>query len=495
MEILNNIVSGFGVAMTITNLSWCLIGVMLGTLVGVLPALGPLAAISILLPLTYSMSDPITAIIFISGIYYGTQYGGSTTSILLNIPGEVSSSVTTIDGHQMTRKGRGGAALTIAALSSFFAGTVATFIIALLSQPLAKIAFLFGPAEYAALMLLGLIAAVSLNKGSLLKGAGMVLIGVLLALVGSDVNSGATRFTLGIPELTDGISFAIVAMGIFGLGEIVYNTFHTEKVKATVPLFKELYPSKQEIGQSAMPALRGTLLGSILGLLPGGGAIMSSFVSYAVEKKISKNPQEFGRGAVAGVAGPEAANNAGAQTSFIPMLSLGIPTTPVMALIVAVLILHGIKPGPQVISNNANLFWGLIASMWVGNLMLLLLNLPLVGIWISVLRISWKILYPIVLLICVIGAYYISNSWSGVLLLLPFALLGYIFKLLGCEPTPLAMGFVVGALFEEYLRRALIVSRGDWLVFLHKPISLTFLLITCVLIISSVIFRYRKNQY
>ena len=493
MDILSNILLGFGVAFSATNLLWCLIGVMLGTLVGVLPALGPLAAISILLPLTYSMSDPIAAVIFISGVYYGSQYGGSTTSILLNIPGEVSSSVTMIDGYQLTRKGRGGAALSIAALSSFFAGTVATVFIALLAQPLAKVAFFFGAAEYAALMLLGLVAAVSLNNGSLLKGAGMVLIGILLALVGSDINSGDVRFTLGIPELTDGISFALVAMGIFGLGEIIYNTFHTSKIKATVPSFKELYPSKQEIGQSAMPTLRGTFLGSLLGLLPGGGPVMSSFASYAMEKKISKNPQEFGRGAMAGVAGPEAANNAGAQTSFIPMLSLGIPTTPVMALILATLMIHGIKPGPQVISTEANLFWGVIASFWIGNFMLLLLNLPLVGVWVSVLRLSWKVLYPIIFLICVIGAYYISNNWTGVLLLLPFALLGYIFKLLDCKPTPLAMGFVVGALFEEYLRRALIVSRGDWLVFLYKPISLTFLLIAFVLVISSIVFRYRKN--
>jgi hypothetical protein len=494
MEILSNILSGFSIAMTATNLLWCLIGVMLGTLVGILPAIGPLAAISILLPMTYGMPNTTTAIIFISGIYYGTQYGGSTTAILLKIPGEISSTVTTIDGNQMTRNGRGGSALAIAALGSFFAGTVATLIIAMLAKPLAEIAFLFGASEYAALMMLGLIAAVSISYGSFLKGSAMVLIGILLGLVGADINSGATRFTLGIPELTDGISFAIVAMGIFGLGEIIYNTFHEKKIKAIIPSLKELYPSKQEISQSAMPILRGTLLGSILGLLPGGGAMMSSFASYAVEKKISKKPEEFGRGAVAGVAGPEAANNAGAQTSFIPMLSLGIPTTPVMALIVAILILHGIQPGPQVISNNANLFWGLIASMWIGNFMLLLLNLPLVGIWISVLRISWKVLYPTIVLICVIGAYYINNSWIDVFLLIPFALLGYIFKLLDCEPAPLAMGFVVGALFEEYFRRSLTIARGDWLVFLYRPISLIFILIACALVIMSLVFKYRKKQ-
>jgi len=493
MDILNNIVSGFSVAVSVTNLLWCFIGVTMGTLVGVLPALGPLAAVSILLPIVFNIADPVTGIIFLAGVYYGTQYGGSTTAILLNIPGEISSTVTTIDGNQMARKGRAGAALSIAAMSSFFAGTVATIIIALLSQPLSKTAFFFGAAEYGALMLLGLFAAVSLNHGSMLKGIAMVFVGILLGLVGSDVNSGVVRFTLGIQELTDGIPFAILAMGLFGLGEIVYLLFHERKDNKIITTVDNLYPTKKEMKESLMPTLRGTFLGSILGLLPGGGAIMSSFASYAVEKKISKKPEEFGRGAVAGVAGPEAANNAGAQTSFIPMLSLGIPTTPTIAIILAVLIIQGIQPGTTVISKHPDLFWGLIASMWIGNFMLLLLNLPLVGLWVSILKISWKILYPIIILICLTGAYYINKSWFDVLLLFPFALLGYIFKRLDCQPASLIMGFVLGALFEEHVRRALIISRGDWLIFLNKPISLAFIVVTCILLIIGISYR-KKNQ-
>ena len=493
MDILNNIVSGFSVAVSVTNLLWCFIGVTMGTLVGVLPALGPLAAVSILLPIVFNIADPVTGIIFLAGVYYGTQYGGSTTAILLNIPGEISSTVTTIDGNQMARKGRAGAALSIAAMSSFFAGTVATIIIALLSQPLSKTAFFFGAAEYGALMLLGLFAAVSLNHGSMLKGIAMVFVGILLGLVGADINSGVVRFTLGIQELTDGIPFAILAMGLFGLGEVFYLLFHERKDNKITTTFSDLYPTKKEIKESVMPALRGTFLGSILGLLPGGGAIMSSFASYAVEKKISKKPEEFGRGAVAGVAGPEAANNAGAQTSFIPMLSLGIPTTPTIAIILAVLIIQGIQPGTTVISKHPDLFWGLIASMWIGNFMLLLLNLPLVGLWVSILKISWKILYPIIILICLTGAYYINKSWFDVLLLFPFALLGYIFKRLDCQPASLIMGFVLGALFEEHVRRALIISRGDWLVFLNKPISLAFIMVTSILLIIGISYR-KKNQ-
>jgi TctA family transporter len=493
MDILNNIASGFSVAVSVTNLLWCFVGVTMGTLVGVLPALGPLAAVSILLPIVFNISDPVTGIIFLAGVYYGTQYGGSTTAILLNIPGEISSTVTTIDGNQMARKGRAGAALSIAAMASFFAGTVSTIIIALLSQPLSKTAFFFGAAEYGALMLLGLLAAVSLNHGSMLKGIAMVFVGILLGLVGSDVNSGAVRFTLGIQELTDGIPFAILAMGLFGLGEIVYLLFHERNDNKITTTVDSLYPTKKEMKESLMPTVRGTFLGSILGLLPGGGAIMSSFASYAVEKKISKKPEEFGRGAVAGVAGPEAANNAGAQTSFIPMLSLGIPTTPTIAIILAVLIIQGIQPGTTVMTKHPDLFWGLIASMWIGNFMLLLLNLPLVGLWVSILRISWKVLYPMIIVICLTGAYYINKSWFDVLLLLPFALLGYIFKLLDCQPASLIMGFVLGELFEEHVRRALIISRGDWLVFLTKPISLSFIVITCILLVIGISFR-KQNQ-
>lgn len=491
--ILNNLALGFGTAITITNLSWCLLGVLLGTLVGVLPGLGPTAAISILLPLTYSINDVTTSLILIAGLYYGTQYGGSTTSILLNLPGEAASTVTTIDGYRMTQNGRGGAALAIAALASFFAGTVSTFIIVFLGQPLAELAFLFGPAENAALMMLGLLAAVSLNQGSFLKGVGMVLLGILVGLIGTDVASGKVRFDFGMPEFYDGISFAIVAMGIFGLGEIAYNLFHGEHAKVRVPSLRNLYPTKQELKGSVAPTIRGSLLGSVLGMLPGGGALISSFASYAVEKRIAKDPNRFGKGAVEGVAAPEAANNAGAQTSFIPMLSLGLPTNPVMALMIAVLIANGITPGPQVISANPSLFWGLIASMWIGNIFLVILNLPLVGIWVNILKISRKIMYPLVLTVCGAGAYYINHSWLDVALLLPFGALGYILRLLECDVAPMAMGFVVGSLFEEYLRRALTVSRGDWMVFVDRPLSLALLSLAVIFVAAGFMAKRGKN--
>jgi putative tricarboxylic transport membrane protein len=495
MEYLNDIIYGFSVASTSANLLWCFLGVFIGTLAGVLPGVGPLATISILLPLILKIPDPTTGIILLAGIYYGTQYGGSITSILMNIPGEASSAVTCIDGYQMTRKGKAGAALSITALSSFFAGTIATFIIIFLAKPLANIAYLFGPIEYTVLMLLGLVAAVSLNQGSTLKGIAMVLIGILLGMVGADVNSGIVRFTFNIKELSDGISFGIIAMGIFGLGEIVYNYFHKELVKLIkTNLSLSLHLTKNEIKESMVPIIRGTAIGSILGLLPGGGTIISSFASYSVEKYFSKNPQQFGKGAIAGVAGPESANNAAAQTSLVPMLILGLPVTPVMSLCLAVLMIYGITPGPQIITQQANLFWGLIASMYIGNFFLLLLNLPLVGIWISILKIPRKILYSIVLLACVTGAYFLNNSWFDVLLLVPFAILGYIFRLLGCEPAPMAMGFVVGALFEEYLRRSLAISRGDWYIFLEKPISLTLILFFFIIFFSKMLHTYMQHK-
>lgn len=494
MEILTNLLLGLETAVSITNLGVCFLGVVLGTLVGVLPGLGPLTAISILLPLTYNMADPVSAIIFMAGLYYGTQYGGSTTSILMNLPGEASSLVTTIDGYAMTQRGRGGAALAIAALASFIGGTIATVLIVMLGQPLAEVAFLFGPTEYAALMILGLLASVSLTQGSFIKGVGMTLLGILLGAVGTDINSGMLRFTMGIPELVDGISFGIIAMGMFGLSEIVYNTFHEPSKKIIVPKFKDLYPTKQEMKDSWPASLRGTALGSILGLLPGGGAIISSFASYTLEKRIAKDSSKFGKGAVQGVAGPEAANNAGAQTGFIPMLSLGLPVTPIMALMVATLIIHNIQPGPQVISSNPALFWGLIVSMWLGNLFLLILNLPLVGIWVSFLKIPRRIMYPTIVAICLVGAYYINNSWFDVMLLIPFGLVGYLLRVLDCEPAPLAMGFIMGAMFEEHFRRSMMINRGDLLVFLEHPISLTFLLITVILITFSLFWKRKHHD-
>lgn len=493
MEIVQHLILGIETAFTLDNLLWCFLGVLLGTLVGVLPGLGPFAAISILLPITYYL-DPISGIIMLAGIFYGTQYGGSTTSILLNLPGESSSVITVVDGYQMTRNGRGGAALAVAALSSFFAGCVATAVIVIIGVPLSKLAFQFGPAEYAALMLVGLIASAALARGSFLKAISMVMFGVLLGIIGIDINSGVERFTLGIPNLYDGISFAVLAMGMFGMAEIVYNIMHTKPVAVENPRFSELYPNREEISRSIPAAMRGTALGSLLGLLPGAGAIISSFASYTLEKKISKTPERFGRGAVEGVAGPEAANNAGAQTSFIPMLSLGLPTTPVMALLIAALMIHDIQPGPEVISSNPALFWGLIISMIIGNFFLLVLNLPLVGLWIRVLTIPRWLLYPAIMVFCVIGAYHINHNWFDVMLLIPFTILGYLFKRWGCEPAPLAMGFVVGRALEEYLRRALMISDGSWWEFIDKPISLALIAVAVILLLISARSFAKKSE-
>jgi TctA family transporter len=484
MEILDSLLLGTLSAFTFKNLIWCFAGVFLGTLVGVLPGLGPFAAISMLLPLTYHL-DPITGIIFLAGLYYGTQYGGSTTSILLNLPGESSSVVTCTDGYQMTKKGRGGAALSIAAIASFIAGIVATTMIIAIGIPLSKLALKFGPAEYTSLMLLGLLVASVLSKSSFSKSFSMVLIGILIGIVGIDINSGIERFTFNVPNLYNGISFAIIAMGMFGLSEILYNILHEKENKFKPPTIKELYPNKQEIKDSTPAILRGTMLGAILGVLPGAGAIISSFASYSLEKKISKNPEKFGTGAIEGVAGPEASNNAAAQTSFIPMLTLGIPFTPVMALLIAALTIHDIQPGPQIISNNGVLFWALIVSMLVGNFMLVILNVPLIGIWIKVISIPRKILYPLIIVICIIGAYYINNSWFDPLLLIPFTVIGYYFKKWKCDPAPLAKGFVLGPLLEEYFRRTMMISDGSFMIFLEKPLSLTFIIISTALILLS----------
>lgn len=480
---IENLFLGFTVALTPDNLLWCFIGVLLGTIVGVLPGLGPFAAISMLLPLTY-YTDPISGLIMIAGLFYGTQYGGSTTSILLNLPGESSSVVTTLDGYQMTKNGRGGAALAIAAIGSFIAGIFATLLISALAIPLASVAFKFGPSEYTSLMVLGLMAAVMLSQGSILKSLAMVSFGILLGTIGVDVNTGIERFTFDIPNLYDGISFAIIAMGFFGLAEVFYNLLNTKEKKVIIPKLTELYPSKSELARSAPAIMRGTALGSFLGLLPGAGAIISAFASYTLEKKISKEPEKFGQGEIKGVAAPESANNAGCQTSFIPMLSLGLPTTPVMALIIASLMMHDIQPGPDVISNNPELFWGLIASMCIGNFLLVILNLPLVGLWIRIISIPRSILYPSILILCMIGAYHINNSWFDVLLLIPFTILGYCFKKWHCEPAPLAMGFVIGSSLEEYARRALMISDGSWITFIDKPISLALLIVALILILA-----------
>lgn len=481
--LLGNLALGFSAAATAQNLLYCFIGVTLGTLIGVLPGIGPLATIAMLLPATYKMTDPTSALIMLSGIYYGAQYGGSTTAILVNLPGESSSVVTTLDGYQMARAGRAGPALAIAAIGSFFAGTVATFMIAAFAPPLAELAFKFGPAEYFSLMVLGLIAAVVLAHGSILKALAMVVLGLLLGMIGTDVNSGVARFSFDIPELSDGIEFVAVAMGMFGFAEIILNLEQRENREVFTSKVGGLMPSASEFKQSLMPMIRGTALGSFLGILPGGGAVLSSFSAYALEKKISKTPERFGKGAIEGVAGPESANNAGAQTSFIPMLTLGIPTTPVMALMVAAMMIHNIQPGPQVMTSNPTLFWGLIASMWVGNLMLVILNLPLIGLWIKLLSVPYRVLFPAILLFCCIGAYSINNNVFDVFMTIPFAILGYLFKKFDCEPAPLLLGFVLGKLMEEYLRRALTISRGDPTVFFTRPLSATLLTIAAVLLV------------
>jgi TctA family transporter len=498
MDLISNLALGFQTAGTLENLMYCFIGVFLGTAIGVLPGIGPLATIAMLLPITYQLSDPTTALIMLAGIYYGSQYGGSTTAILVNLPGESASVVTVLDGYQMARQGRAGPALAIAAIGSFFAGTVATIMLAAFAPPLAEVAFKFGPAEYFSLMVLGLVAAVVLANGSVVKALAMVVLGLLLGMIGTDVNSGVARFSFDIPELTDGVEFAVVAMGMFGFAEIILNLEQKEDRSILAGKIKGLMPTWADLKASAMPIVRGTALGSFLGILPGGGATLSAFSSYALEKKVSKTPERFGKGAIEGVAGPEAANNAGSQMSFVPMLTLGLPTNAVMALMIAAMMIHNIQPGPQVMSSNPTLFWGLICSMWIGNVMLVILNLPMIGIWIRLLTIPYRLLYPAILLFCCIGAYSVNNNTFDVLMTIPFAILGYAFKKLDCEPAPLLLGFVLGKLMEEYLRRALTISRGDATVFFTRPLSLVLLIIAgilLVLVFSPAIAKKREEAF
>jgi putative tricarboxylic transport membrane protein len=466
---------------------------MLGTLIGVLPGIGPVATIAMLLPTTYAL-QPVSALIMLAGIYYGAQYGGSTTSILLNMPGETSSAVTCLDGYQMARKGQAGAALSIAALGSFFAGTVSTVMVATVAIPLSELALKFGPAEYFSLMILGLIGAVVLAHGSVLKAIAMIVLGLLLGIVGTDVNSGVARFAFGIPELTDGIGVVSVAMGLFGFAEIISNLETTEKRELVTSKVTGLWPTREQFKVAWPASLRGTALGSVLGLLPGGGAMLASFASYALEKKVSKDPSQFGKGAIQGVAGPESANNAGAQTSFIPLLTLGIPENAVMALMVGAMTIHNIQPGPQVMTSNPTLFWGLIASMWVGNLMLVVLNLPLIGMWIKLLKVPYRLLYPAILLFCAIGVYSINNASFDVSQTAFFGLLGIVFLKLECEPAPLLLGFVLGPMMEENLRRAMLLSRGDPTVFFTRPLSLAMLVMAGLLLLLIVAPAFRKKR-
>ena len=485
MDLLANLATGFGVAATPINLLYALVGCLLGTLIGVLPGIGPVATIAMLLPATYAL-PPVSALIMLAGIYYGAQYGGSTTAILVNLPGESSSVVTTLDGYQMARHGRAGPALAAAGLSSFFAGCVGTLLLAAFAAPLTEMAFAFGPAEYCALMVLGLVGAVVLASGSLLKAIAMIILGLLLGLVGTDVNSGLARFTMDTPELADGIGFVAVAMGVFGYGEIITNLAKLgEDREVFTAKVQGLMPTREDFHQRMPAVLRGTALGSVLGVLPGGGAVLASFAAYTLEKKIKLKAGEvaLGQGNIRGVAAPEAANNAGAQTSFIPLLTLGIPPNAVMALMVGAMTIHNIQPGPQVMTSNPELFWGLIASMWLGNLMLVILNLPLIGMWIKLLSVPYRLLFPAIVLFCAIGVYSTNNNTFDIWMVALFGFVGYIFMKLGCEPAPLLLGFILGPMMEENLRRALLLSRGDWSVFVTRPLSGSLLAAALVLLI------------
>ena len=496
MDVLSGLIGlwhGLSVAALPVNLMYCLIGCLFGTLIGVLPGLGPLNAVAMLLPISFYLS-PVSALIMLAGIYYGAQFGGSTTSILMNMPGETSSIATCLDGHQMAKQGRAGPALAVAALGSLFAGIVATVLIAMFAPPLAKFALLFGPAEYVSLMLLGLIVAVVLAHGSVLAALGMLVLGLLLGTVGTDVVSGAYRMTMGLAELADGLGIVPVAMGLFGMGEIIANLEKKEGMAEVEERIDHLWPTREDFRRSWPAVVRGTCMGSLLGLLPGGGATLSSFAAYALEKKLAKDPTRFGKGAVEGVAAPESANNAGAQTSFIPLLTLGIPSNAVIALMAGAMMIHGITPGPSVMTEKPDLFWGLIASMILGNIMLVIINLPLVGMWVKLLKIPYHLFYPIILVCMCIGVYTTSNSGVDVFLLVLFGLVSYMFIKWKCEPAPLLLAFVLEPIIEQNFKRALQVSYGDPAIFVKRPISLALLLIGAVMLAMLLLPAIRRSR-
>ena len=493
MELFNNLIFGFTVALTLQNLWFCFIGVLLGTLIGVLPGIGPLATIAMLLPLTFNV-PPVAALIMLAGIYYGAQYGGSTTAILVNLPGETSAVVTCMDGHQMAKQGRAGPALAIAAIGSFFAGTVCTMLIALFGPPLAEMALKFGAPEYFSLMLMGLIAAAVLAGDNMTKSLAMVVVGLLLGIVGTDVNSGMARYSFGFPELTDGIGFIVIAVGVFAVGEIIANLGDPEERKLYTNKVTGLMPTKQDLKDSAWPIVRGTSLGAFLGVLPGTGPAIASFSSYMLEKKMAKDPSRFGKGAIEGVAGPESANNADAQCKFIPTLTLGIPASATMALMLGALTIQGIAPGPQVMTQKPDLFWGLVASMWIGNAMLVILNLPLIGLWVALLKVPYRMLFPAIMAFSCIGIYSVNNSAFEVYLAAIFGIVGIVWMKLEMPPAPMLLGFVLGPLMEENLRRALLISRGDPTVFVTRPISLGFIIASVLIIVIMVLPAVRARR-
>jgi len=493
VSLIDNLALGFSTALSLQNLLFCFLGVIIGTLVGVLPGISPLNTTAMLLPFTFGL-PPASAMIMLAGIFYGAQYGGSTTAILVNVPGETSAVVTCLDGYQMARQGRAGPALAIAAVASFFAGTVATLVIALLSAPLAALALKFTAPEYFSLLIMGLIAAVVLAHGSPFKAIAMIVMGVLVGLVGIDVNSGVPRLTFGIPDIADGMDFVPVVVGLFGIGEVIANLGMPQDRSILSGKIKNLMPTWPDL-RAAFPAMvRGTCVGTMLGILPGGGAALPPFAAYALEKKVARDPSRFGKGAIEGVASPEAANNAGAQTSFIPLLTMGIPTNPLMALMIGALMIQGIQPGPSVIREQPALYWGLVASMWIGNLMLVVINLPLVGMWVSLLRIPYRLLFPAIILFCCIGAYASSNSVFSVWLMLGWGALGYFFNKVGVQPAPMVLGFVLGPLLEENFRRAMLLSGGDPTVFIRRPISATLLAVAAILLVVLIFPTIRRKR-
>ena len=493
MDVLNNLILGFTVAFSLQNLAYCFIGVLLGTLVGVLPGIGPLVTIAMLFPLTFTL-PAVPALIMLAGIYYGAQYGGSTTSILVNLPGETASAVTCLDGYQMARQGRAGPALAVAALASFFAGCIGTLLIALAGPALGEWALKFGAAEYFSLMLMGLVASAVLTQGDTVKGFAMVVLGLLLGIAGTDVNSGMARYSFGVPALTDGIGFTVVAVGLFAVAEIVSNLDLREAREVFTRKILHLMPTGKDLKDSSWPTVRGTAVGAVFGVLPGTGPALSSFVAYMLEKKVARDPSRFGQGAIEGVAAPEAANNAAAQTSFIPMLTLGIPTSATMALMLGAMTMQGIEPGPQAMIAKPELFWGIIASMWIGNLLLVILNLPLVGVWVRLLRVPYRWLFPSIIMFCALGNFSVNNNPVDVYLVALVGVLGYILAKLECEPAPLILGYVLGPLMEEYLRRALLISRGDPTVFFTRPISLAFMIATLLILVVMIAPAVRKAR-
>jgi putative tricarboxylic transport membrane protein len=492
-DILPNIIMGFGIALTWQNVVLCFFGCVIGTAIGVLPGIGPLTTMALILPVTFWLS-PVGALIMLSGVFYGAQYGGSTTAILVKIPGETSSVVTVLDGYAMAQRGRAGPALAIAAIGSLFAGSVVTLLIAVAGPALAKVALLFQSADYVSVMLLGLVSAVVLAHGSVLKAVGMIVLGVALGLVGTDVSTGEYRMTMGVDVLFDGIGFVPLSMGLFGLAEIMVNLESAGAGEMQAKPVSGLWPTLADLKQSFPAMVRGTAVGTVFGILPGGGPTIAAFSAYSLEKKVSKSPERFGRGAIEGVAAPESANNAAAQACFIPMLSLGIPPNALMALMIGAMMIHGITPGPEIISKQPELFWGLIASMWIGNLMLVVLNLPLIGIWVKLLQVPYGYLFPSILVLCCIGTYTLSSSTGDVLVMTAFGVIGYAFRKLDCEPAPLLLGLVLGPMLEENFRRAMVLSSGDWSIFLRRPISAGFLLLAAALLVAITLPNIRRGR-